>query len=103
VHVLIDDQGQVRGSGRWTTTVKDKHRGLDQGNKDGRNNHGQLAFGHCDKQEYMRERDENNVKRSQGNDLTKSRRVREYLVIDRAEDKRDTRRYHAGCVQSMQF
>jgi hypothetical protein len=76
---------------------------LDQGNKDKRNNHGQLAFGHCDKQEYMRERDENNVKWSQGNDLTKSRRVREYLVIDRAEDKQDTRRYHTSCVQSTQF
>jgi hypothetical protein len=69
VHVLIDDQGQVRGLGRWTTTVKDEHRGLNQGNKDKRNNHGQLAFGHCDKQEYMRERDENNVKWSQGNDF----------------------------------
>lgn len=93
VHVLSNDEGQARGSSQWTTMVKDEHRGLGQWTKDRRTNHGQLPFGHYDKQEYMRERDEDNVEWSQGNNLTKSRRVREYLVIDRAEDKRDTRRY----------
>ena len=64
LNVLIEDQGQARGSSQWTTTVKDEHKGLDQGTKDSRTNHGQLAFGHCDKQEYMGERDEDNVERS---------------------------------------
>lgn len=66
-------------------------------------NHGRVAFLHDDKQEYMRERDEDGVDQSQSKDLTKSRQVHGYLVIDQAKDKQDMHRHYGGCVWATQL